>query len=270
MLPLGIHLDVSEDVYHARELGVASKSGLDELSKSPAHYHSWVAGAHGKSGAALRFGQALHCAILTPGLCASRYVAEPDFGDCRKKENKALRDEWLAEHGDKVRISDDDYWTIEGIQKSIQSHPIASKLLRDGSSEVSLSWVDEVTGVRCKARVDYWVPSKHLAIDLKTTSDASPDAFARSIYNYRYHVQEAFYRRGFEACGEQIDAFVFLAVEKVPPFALAVYMLDSNAVNAGLNVAVRDMTTLAKCLSTNTWPGYSDHIVTLELPRWAQ
>ena len=93
--------------------------------------------------------------------------------------------------------------------------------------------------------------------------------FTRAVTKYGYHVQNALYREGYAELGEQVDHFVFLAVEKSPPFAVAVYSLDDEAVGYGYRRVVRGRELMAHCLKTNEWPGYSNHIQTLSLPQWA-
>jgi hypothetical protein len=95
-LPLGFLPDLPSEVYHAPRLGVVSKSALDKLRKSPAHYYAWATGQLEKSTPALAFGRAGHCAIFEPDQFDKLYVVEPEFGDCRFKENKLKRDAWRA------------------------------------------------------------------------------------------------------------------------------------------------------------------------------
>jgi exodeoxyribonuclease VIII len=121
----------------------------------------------------------------------------------------------------------------------------------------------------CKSRADYWVRGKRLVVDAKTTLDASPEAFAKSVYNYRYHVQDALYRAGFAANGERIDHFALLAVEKEPPYAVAVYTLDAEAVSKGHFAARSNIEVLADCVTRNEFPGYGNGVQELSLPRWA-
>lgn len=265
----GIHRGVPSDVYHVRQIGVASKSALDLVHRSPAHYKAWVDGADEEPSEALEFGSAFHCALLEPDDFARRYAVEPDFGDCRRKENKAARDAWRAEHANALSLSAEWAEAISGMCRAVRAHPLAGRMLVGGDAEVTLRWVDESTGLPCKARVDYHVRGRRLVVDAKSTMDASPAAFRKSVANFRYHVQDAMYREAFRACGEPIEHFAFIAVEKRAPYAVAVYMLDADAVQRG-HVAMRtDLETLARCMREQTWPGYPAEIHTLNLPPWA-
>jgi hypothetical protein len=268
-LPAGLHHGVTESVYHARKLGVVNKSALDRIHRTPAHYRAWVDGAQDEETAALAFGKALHCAVLEPEVFALRYVVHPQFGDLRTKDGKAARDAWLAKSGPKIAVTAEDAARIDGIRASIAAHP-KSMLLQGGHSEVTLRWDDAETGLPCKARADYYREDLAACIDLKTTIDASADGFAKSCANYRYHVQQAHYSAGFAAIGKPLDAFVFVAVEKDPPYACAFYVLDAEGQEMGIAAWRADMERFAACMGSGDFPGYDTGIIQLTLPRWTK
>lgn len=269
-LPHGLHEDIAPGVYHQRERGLVSKSVLDIVHRSPAHYDAWVSGTlPEKKSEELDFGGLFHCALLEPDRFGATYIVEPDFGDCRKKENRERRDAWREENSGRTPIAADHDEAIRGMVKAVHAHPIAGKAVRDGLSEVTLRWRDAETGLECKARADYYVSSRRMVVDAKSSTDASFDAFRKSVANYRYHVQDAMYRAGFAAVGAPIQHFMFVVVEKTPPYAIATYVLDMDAIQAGHTAATRDMQKLAQALSTNEWPGYPVGIQQLDLPPWA-
>ena len=272
----GLHQDVPHAVYHQRHLGLASKSALDLVHRAPLFYKAWVDGLEADPSEALEFGGGFHCALLEPDRFASSYVVMPRFEEYRDKagklstkEGKAKRDEWVAAHKDCTIIEADDQALMRSMVAAVHAHPLASRMVRDGLAEVTLRWKDADTGLQCKARADYYVRSRRKVVDVKTTYDASSDAFRRSVANYRYHVQDAIYRAAFAAIGEPIDHFVFVVVEKRPPHAVAIYTLDSDAIQRGYAHAMSDMQRLAECVRNDDFPGYPVTIQTLELPPWA-
>ncbi len=264
-----IHTHVPAAEYHKRELGVVSKSACDELDRSAAHYYEWVHGAEREPTPALKFGAAFHCSQLEPDVFARHYRVEPDFGDCRSTKNKEARDRWRADNAGRSLISADDMEAVRGMQLAVAAHPAASRLIQAGQAEVTLRWLDEESGLPGKSRADYWVREKRLAVDLKSTMDASAEQFSKDVYNHRYHVQDALYRAAFAACGERIDHFAIVAVEKLPPYAVAVYVLDAEAVAKGYNSARKNIELLRVCMEKNVWPGYGQGIEELALPHWA-
>jgi exodeoxyribonuclease VIII len=168
-------------------------------------------------------------------------------------------------------ISADDYKTVMNIMQSCRSHPMSKHLFSDGIAEQSVFWEDAETGVLCKARPDWLLGGANPAIlDLKSTEDASPDGFMRSAYTYRYHVQAAWYLDGLEAAtGQKPDVFMFLAVEKKYPHAVAFYYADDAMLSVGRAEYRKALRTYAECMKTNVWPGYEGKLRPLSLPRWA-
>jgi len=264
----GLVYDLPAEDYHQPALGVASKSGLDKIARSPAHYRAWLEGPH-ETTPAMEFGSLFHAYTLETAKTLAEVVVAKSFGDCRVKANKAARDEFLAEHAGK-RIIDPETWdTCRRMGDAVHKHPIAARLLAQGKSEVSIYWQDE-DGLDCKARIDHWIDSMRISVDLKTTTDASPEAFARSCHAFRYHVQDSFYRDGLAAAaGCQVKAFLFVAVEKEPPYAVAVYELDSMSKDRGRDLYRANLATLKHCLETDDWPAFGQRIVPLTLPAWS-
>lgn len=269
---------VKDEEYYAPELGLVSKSALGPLSKSPAHYRAWLE-SPSEPTEALLFGRALHMAVLEPERFRETYVVEPHFGDLRAvagrttteqgRANKARKVEWLAEHEGVERVTADWWESIVGISASIAQHPIASRILRDGQPELGARWTDEETGLECRCRPDYYVAPREMAADLKSTLDASPRGFAKACAKYNYHWQDALYRAGIAASGSPIKHFVFIAVEKVAPYAVGVYSLSPDDIEKGHDAVRRHMDTMAECMRTGEWPAYAPGIQTIELPPWA-
>ncbi len=268
-LPHGLHLNIPPAMYHARVPGMVSKSALDLVHRSPAHYKAWCDGGEDDQTEALFLGGAFHCALLEPERFESEFVEMPDFGDRRFKEAKDASKKWADANATKTHLTAEQARAIRGMVASIRKHPLASKALRDGEPEATVRWRDEETGLECKARADYLVRRLEMVIDVKSADDASYEAFRRAVVRYRYHVQDALYRSAFGAIGAPVRHFVFVVVEKRAPFAVATYTLDTDAIQRGYAHARLDIDTLACCVREDDWPGYPTTIQTLDLPPWA-
>lgn len=267
MIPEGIHPSIPDEAYHRREMGVVSNSSLKKIRRNPAYYKAWVDGAiPDESTPALRFGRAFDCALLTPEVFERQYIERPKFSG---KGMKAAKAAWEAEHAAQERITFDELLTIRRMVDAINAHPLAAQMIRDGQAQMTLSWKDAESGLRCKSRLDYYIRSLALIVDVKTCDDASPEGFRKAIVKYDYHVQDALYRNAAAALKLPIENFAFLAVEKEPPFGIAVYTLDAEAIGRGYTRARRDIDTMAHCLRTNNWPSYPETIRELDLPPWA-
>jgi hypothetical protein len=269
-LPNGLHADVPADVYHARIPGVASKSALDLIARSPARYRAWLDGADRPETAALHLGKAIHMALLEPELFTRTYVVAPDFGDLRYKGPKAAREVWRKEHPGAVILDSKEGATTLAMVRAVVAHPTARALLLDGMPECTLKWSDPETGLLCKARPDYYLEDIATCVDIKSTMDAREDAFSRSIYSLGYHRQEAHYVSGFRAVGRPCEDFLFLAIEKEPPHDLSIWQLDDEARELGQEQIRRAMRLLAKHTEEDDWPGYPSGIHRISLPPWAR
>lgn len=256
----GVYDSYTNAEYHAAD-GI-SKSDLDLIHRSPAHYKA----ARHEDTPALKLGTAIHTLVLEP----ARFVAEYDFieGDRRLKATKEAIKE--AEAAGKTVLTQDEFDALSGMQESVFKSRIAAALI-DGAT-IEHSVFAELDGVRVKCRPDGWNVEKGVLFDLKSTEDASPEGFARTVAKYRYHVQDAFYRHVVaSATGGDADdlSFIFVAVEKKPPFAVALYTLDELAKLQGWVSAREDLRTFREASERDNWPGYSPKIETLALPRWA-
>lgn len=277
-------LDVPAVDYHRRELGVVSAGVLRQLTEqTPAHYRAWVDSADEGDTPAKVFGKAYHDRVLLPELFARRYVGEPEGAPMRPTdamrnaknpnqssiERVAFWNAWDAENAGKIVLSADDFALIEAMHTALMRDPHVADLFRgSGDSEVTLRWVDEATGLHCKARPDRLRRRVRMA-DLKTADDASPRGFARAVVRYGYDITHAHYCEGARACGEPVDEYLFVVQEKKAPYLVAVYQLDAAAESRGYELRQRGMATMAECLASNTWPGYPSGVQSLALPDWA-
>lgn len=178
--------------------------------------------------------------------------------------------QWEAVNGHRRILTPDQWAQIHGMREAVMNHPAANRLLTSvpGKAEISFYWNDAKTGEVCRMRPD-WLREDDLIVDLKSCEDASLDGFAKSVANWRYDVQDAFYSDGFEAVtGRKPKGFVFIAVEKKPPYAVGVYILDAETKEIGRAQYREDLDKFAECKAKDVWPGYGDAIQKLNMPGW--
>ena len=248
---------ISNADYHADP--AISASHLHAAAISPYHYWSRYRNPDRpviEPTAAMRLGSLVHCAVLEPDELAKRYAI------CGPRNTKAGKEQAAELEAAGIEaVSASDMVLAMQMAGSVRSHQAAAQLLRSGQAEQSFWWDDLATGLRCKCRPD-WMAGAVL-VDLKTTTDASPRAFARSVAQHRYHIQANHY-----LAGTGTERFVFIAVEKTYPYACAVYELDIDAMVAGENARRNDLQTIADCIAISEWPGYGNGIKPLSLPSW--
>ena len=216
------------------------------------------------------FGSAAHKIVLGAG----PEWAIVDAADWKTKAARDRRDEIRADGEIPVLIGD--VARIEDMASVIRAHPIAGQLLdpERGKAEQSLFWADEDTGVRRRARLDWWLPAgdlgRAIAVDYKTTSSADPDAIAKAVANYGYYMQADWYCDGIRALSLDTDpAFLFVFQEKEPPYLITVAELDDEARRAGRARNRQAVERFRDCSEAGVWPGYSDDIAYISLPPWA-
>ena len=266
MISTGFHSDLPFDQYLSIER--LSPSGAKLLNRSPAHYrHQRIHPA--PETAAFRVGHAVHALALE-----GRSVFEAGFAvapecDRRTTVGKQVWAEFVSWSAGKAVLTASEAELVEGMAGSILDHPLAPSLLSGGDAELSLCWDDPLTGAACKGRVDLARLLDGAIIDLKTTLDASPQAFARAVLNYGYATQAAAYLAGAASLGADVRDFIVLAVEKAPPFAVGVYRLPDAALELGRRRWGEACELYATCIESGHWPGYGDGIRELILPSWA-
>jgi exodeoxyribonuclease VIII len=219
-----------------------------------------------KGTAATDFGTMAHAYLLEPHTMLERYLVGP-CDDRRLKKWK----EWAAEHdGEGVEyMRPSDLVALKAMRQAVVSKSKAAELLNTpGPTEVSVVWIDAETGLLCKARPDKLIPDKGICIDLKTTADASEDAFSRTVYRFGYHMGASFYLDGLRANGVQCGRFLLLAVESGEPHEAAVYELDEDWMLLGEEECRKMLALYAECKKANNWPGYEDKIQRIGPAPW--
>jgi len=211
---------------------------------------------------ALDVGCAVHALTLEGREEYERCYAVQPHVDARTKEGKRIRAEFREANRDKVWLKAEEAIDIEGMAASVWAHPIASQYLRWAQIEHSMWYRDERTGLICKLRTDATDPSAH--IDLKSTEDASAEAFRREIYKYSYHVRAAHYM-----AGALRDRFVYIAVEKSPPYAVNMFELSEHDLALGWEVRDRLLDRIKRYEESGFAPFYTAEIKQISLPRWA-
>ncbi|KRC52146.1 hypothetical protein ASE16_03600 [Leifsonia sp. Root227] len=126
----------------------------------------------------------------------------------------------------------------------------------------------EIDGVPVRARFDA-LSSDGAAVDLKTTDDATPSGFAKSVAKWGYDVQEAWYDDVHDAAtGVPLGAFYFIVVEKSAPYEVAVHRLPELWVEMGRTKAAEARRIYRECVETGVWPGYDTDVQFLDPPAW--
>jgi len=253
----GVRYDLDEATYHAA--GGLSYSGAKVLLDCPARYR-WERD-HPVIKREYDLGHVAHRLILAKG--SDFHVV--DAPDWRTKSAQQIRDDTRS--AGLVPILRHEFDAALRMENAVLGSS-AGQLFAVGRAEVSLSWVDEQTGVPLRGRVDWLHPNA--IVDVKTCDKASPTAIRRAVYDYGYTIQAAAYSEGVRACGLGILPFIFVFVEKAAPHLVTVAQLDEEAYAYG-EQRWRDAIDLYDaCVKADNWPAYSTDIETISLPAWAK
>lgn len=265
----GIRYGMSEAEYHSRPELSSTEARM--ILDAPAKYR-WRKDNPPLLDPSDKFdvGSAVHSTVLGTGY----EVVVLDFPDYRTKAAQQARDE--ARDAGKVPVLTEKYAEVTAMAEAVLAHPAARGLFgQDGAAEVSVFATDPDTGVDVRARFDYLpaiVPGRRVvAVDLKTTINASKRAFEKSVATYGYATQRAWYLDTLRwAAGpfEHAPELVFVAVEKEPPYLTAVHQLPAVWAEQGHKLAAIARRTYVECMTSGVWPGLPDDVQLLDQPAW--
>jgi hypothetical protein len=215
----------------------------------------------------MEFGTALHTRILEPREFSTRYLVAPKISG-RTKEGKKARAEFEEMAKGKTVISEEDYTMLDAMFERFKLKNIAN-LLNGVKLETCIVWVDPDTGLLCKARLDMWNEDFNYVGDLKTTRDATLGKFSKSVYNFGYHQQAAFYSDGVNVLAGSAPDFILFAIEKTPPYDCIAYQVNDTSMQAGRMQYRHALRTIKRCQTNNEWPGYPDGVQEISISDWA-
>ena len=271
---IGVIGDIPNEVYRAAP--GTSRSDLDYVDQSLAHYlHFKETGI--KATAKMAEGTWFHTLLLEPHRVEKEWVLIEEGVNWGTKAYLEIQ---KGNEG-KTCVAQDVFARLMKMRANALRKPRVVQYL-EGFKELSAWATDPATGLLCKVRPDIYQSDLRFLIDLKTTGDASPKEFARSVANFGYHRQAAYYLDIFNHAtrqeakrkfgtdpGDAVDSFIFVAVENVEPYDCAIYVLGYEELQLGRTLYQRDLAALAAAQGAGVYPGYSDEIATLTLPSYA-
>jgi exodeoxyribonuclease VIII len=157
--------------YHAAP--ALSASGIGKILRSPAHFK-----CERVETPAMRAGSGLHCAILEPDAFPARYGVMPAGLDRRTNAGKAAHSD--IEKSGRIVITADEFDVWRRISDAVRAHPALKFLMESGSAEASIFASEPETEIAVKCRPDWMSDGLPAWIDIKSTEEARPAAFARN------------------------------------------------------------------------------------------
>lgn len=271
--------DLDEASYHAdplrRKGGSASSTMLRKMLAPSCPALARWAQQHPEHKDAYDLGSVTHSLTLGAG-CP---IVEVDAKDwtAAGAAGRAAKEE--ARQRGAVALLSKDLAAARAMRDAVHADAEAHAVLTlPGRPEQALLWredIDDGEPVWCRALLDRWPdPANYpwpIVGDLKTTDKGlDRESLQRTIWQYGYHLQEDFYRRGYHAVHNVWPEFSFVFVTASPPHLVRVAQVDDELRAIARQRNDDALALWRACLATDTWPGYGTDIALIGPPAWAR
>ena len=227
-------------------------SSAKYLLDSPADYQAHIAAPRIES-AALTLGTLAHSVILEDAKLEEVAAIKPDRMSFVTKDGKA----WRAEQTLPI-ISEAEAQDIAAMREAVFANPYAKRLL-ELCQERETPLLGKFRGVQIKGLLDASGLNKEaipIIVDLKTTQDPSPRAFAKSVEFLHYDMQAEWYASLYAEHLQVEDEPVcyWIAVKKTAPYTAVVHTLSEPRRMIGRDKMDRAIELYKRCTESGTWP----------------
>ena len=239
---------------------------IKELLKSPLHFQT-ARVTPKEATPAMKLGSTIHCYLLEPLRFANEYLEEPEL-DKRTKEYK----EFAAKNTDKFLYSKKEVNPIleklEIIKKenNTEAYPSLLRVLNQKTlNENAIFWD------KYKCKIDAFDDDEDTLIDIKTTSDASPEAFSKTIFSSYYYLQLAHYGLGLKATLKEVKEYKIIAIQTSAPFDVVEYVISDDVMSYAEQKLQELYAKLENVLIFDDHTGTNENrVVGVGFPKWFQ
>lgn len=214
----------------------------------------------------LRSGRLLHTLVLEPGR------VDLDYAVWRGKvRNGKAWEQFEADNAARCIVTPSQFAQAEAMAAAVLESPEAMQYLgaRDAIFERVMQWVDDDTGLSCKARADIIVPGMRVLADLKGAVSADARRFGNAAARYGYHCQAAHYGKGVAATyGWAPEQTKLIVVEKAAPHDVSVFDVGADDITAGREEVAHLLRRVRECADADHWPGRHQGEQALQLPTY--
>ena len=238
-----------------------------------------------KRSKALEYGSAFHAWMLERDLFDLRVAVQPNVKRTTVK-NKEIWSEFEMAHAGKAWIDEKDLALIKAMEIAILNDAEAAKWMTefDSINERTIAWQSRVAVmddqlIKMKCKPDRLILDSRnggevgsdVIVDLKTTTDTTPEGISRSAWNYGYHCQAALYCDGVMAInGGEPVRHVSVFVNKTYPHEVASVEYTPEALAMGREMNEEALREMADCMAYDAWNSRTANRLTpVDLPGWA-
>ena len=253
---------ISNAEYHGKKTHLSS-TNIRTFKKNRKQFEYSLNHDLVKQTKAMADGTAVHAFFLERDKFDTDFVIKPADMRLNTKAGK----EWALEQKDKIIVDSELGNNLYEMEKSFMDSP--AKLIHDikGQTELSYFW-DDLGTIKGKCRPDWLSDDGSIVVDVKTTTDASPRGFQKSISTWGYYLQLGWYLRGLRKLGLPAKQFIFIAIEKTAPFCVGDYRADQEMINYAMKELDQLMPEIQTAMVSNEFPDYTPEITSIGLPPW--
>lgn len=289
----GVYKDISIDDYHKLYTNWFSSTGLRKAKKSLKLFKMLIDGKlPDEYKVEFDMGNVFELALLQSNEIETKVAFEQEIFDEIKKANPdskmprgtTMYKEWFEKQkkDNKYIVSPENWGVITEMLASCYADATINKLIKNIQYNVSIFWVDEETGLMLKTRPDIMKTSiisgenKNIVVNLKTTRDASPEAFFKDCANHDYPFQACMEMDGVLSSGlmERVDNYFWLVVEKEPPYSAQLYRFAKEDIEYCKDDYRYTLKTVKMAFDSGIFPSYSQRadnkygVIDVKLPLW--
>ena len=251
-------MDINIDFLKDRPL---SYSSIKEFAKSPSHYIQYLRKDREPS-KEMNFGSLIHCMLLYQDLFDDLFSVAPSV-DRRTKEGKATWEDFISKSGTKIVVTEDELDEAHSISAKVLSKSDIKSVI-SSCDHMEKPWSEVFNGIPFRGFFDG--SSNDYILELKTTSDASPQAFISDFIKRKYYLQAALYSRASSL------PIKYVVVETKPPYNSFVATISQDFIDYGLSEIDRLIDKFNDCMILNAWEmGYefmNDGPIIINKPTW--
>jgi hypothetical protein len=249
---------LSNKAYH--EMPAISSSAVKTVATSSL-YH-WK-NAKFNSTPAMILGSAFHAMLLEP---EKNLVVNSELS---RRGSKAWKEQEELLQDDQILLPEGEFRQCQEMRQGCLQNKMARNLLANEDLLAEYSFIAECpeTGLELKCRPDGLLKEAGIVIDLKSCLDASYRGFDKAVRNYRYDLQECFYRYVLKLCGYPTTNFIFIATEK-NSYATACYEMSDKYNKYAEDEMFKTLRKIKVAQDTNTFDTGWPELDTINLPAY--
>jgi len=264
---------VTDEQYRS-EHDYISITTLKRYKQSPLHKKEYV---REPPTPALIFGAAAHCFILEPKEIFEHkyFVYNPDQRPNPDKtfqntQNKMWQIEQQSRAEGREILDLPQFLQMKMMKKRLMADFYCRSLITKGLAEQG--FFTKMNGVKVKVKPDYL--KDNAIIEYKTIRDASLEQFKRDLSNWDWHIQIAYFKDVMEHIDGKRRTAIFIAQEKSPPYAHAIYKCSHQLLSVGTYEYEALLEQHKYCLEADDYRGYgvfADNkygLRNLDVPAW--